>query len=274
MCGLGQWQISGSAPELYERELVPAMFAPWAPLVVGLGHPRPGDRVLDLACGTGIVARTAAERVGPGGWVVGVDLNPEMLKVARSLCPTGRHCGTPVEWREASADKLPFPDGSFVVTYCQLGLQFFNERAAALREVHRVLVAGGMLAVMVWCCLDESPGFAVLAEMLERHVGRAAAAIMRAPFGLSSFHELAGLVGDAGFHDIAIEKRAGTVRFPTVERLVLGYSAASPLAPLVSQADPAHREALVSDVRQALGQYISANEVAFPIAAHLLSAKA
>ena len=131
-----------------------------------------------------------------------------------------------------------------------------------------------MLAVMVWCCLDESPGFAVLAEMLERHVGRAAAAIMRAPFGLSSFHELAGLVGDAGFHDIAIEKRAGTVRFPTVERLVLGYSAASPLAPLVSQADPAHREALVGDVRQALGQYISANEVAFPIAAHLLSAKA
>lgn len=270
----GQWQVSGSAPEVYELELVPAIFAPWAPLVVDLGRPRQGDRVLDLACGTGIVARTAAQRVGPAGAVVGVDLNPGMLKVARSLRPAGRHCGAPVEWQEASADKLPFPNASFDVAYCQLGLQFFADRAAALREIHRVLVADGRLALMVWCGLDESPGFAVLADMLGRHVGPAAAAIMRAPFGLSNFDELADLVGDAEFCDVAIQKRVGTVRFPSIEKLVLSYAIGSPLAGLVSQADPAAREALVDDVRQALGEYTSATNVTFPIAAHLLSARA
>ena len=129
----GQWQVAGSAPEVYERELVPAVFGVWAPILVELAQPRPGERVVDVACGTGIVARIAATSVGPTGAVVGVDLNPGMLSVARSVVPTGS-----IQWQEASADKLPFPDGSFNVVYCQLGLQFFADRAAALREMRRV----------------------------------------------------------------------------------------------------------------------------------------
>ena len=268
MAQQGQWQVAGSAPEVYERELVPAVFGVWAPILIELAKPRPGERVVDVACGTGIVARIAATSVGPTGAVVGVDLNPGMLSVARSVVPTGS-----IQWQEASADKLPFPDGSFNVVYCQLGLQFFADRAAALREMRRVSGAEGRLALMVWRGIRESPGFTVLAEALERHVGQAAAAIMRAPFGLSNADELEALVRAAGFQNVAIQQRGGTVRFPSVERFALSYVAGSPLAGLVSKADDAAREALITDVRHALGKYTSSTELAFPISAHLLSAR-
>jgi ubiquinone/menaquinone biosynthesis C-methylase UbiE len=269
----GQWQVAGSAPEVYERELVPAVFAVWAPILVELAQPRPGERVLDVACGTGIVARTVAKHVGPTGAVVGVDLNPGMLSVARSVAVMDSQSAVPLQWQEANADKLPFPDKSFNVVYCQLGLQFFADRAAALREMHRVLGAEGRLALMVWRGIHESPGFAVLAESLEQHIGQAAAAIMRAPFGLSDADELAALVRIAGFQDVAIQQRVGTVRFPSVENFVLNYVAGSPLAGLVSQADDAARRALIADARNALGRYTTDTELAFPIAAHLLSAR-
>jgi ubiquinone/menaquinone biosynthesis C-methylase UbiE len=267
----GQWQVAGSAPEIYERELVPAVFGAWAPILVELAHPRLGDRVIDVACGTGIVARIATERVGPTGAVVGIDLNPGMLSVARSVVSTGVGSGGSPQWEEASADKLPFPDGSFDVVYCQLGLQFFADRAAALREMHRVLGAEGRIALMVWRGINESPGFAVLAEALQRHIGQAAA-IMRAPFALSDADELAALVRAAGFQNVAIHQRSGTVRFPSLERFVLSYVAGSPLAGPVAQADDAAREALMADVRNALVKFTSDAELAFPIAAHLLSA--
>ena len=269
----GQWQVAGSAPEVYERELVPAVFGAWAPILVELAEPRPSERVLDVACGTGVVARIAATRVGPTGTVVGIDLNPGMLSLARSLVSRDSRSGGQLQWQEASADKLPFPDGSFNVVYCQLGLQFFADRPAALREMRRVLGTEGRLAVMVWRGIHESPGFAVLADALQRHVGQAAAAIMRAPFGLTNADELEALVRAAGFQNVAVQQRSGTVRFPSVERFVLSYVAGSPLAGPVSQADDAARAALITDVRNALGKFTSNDELAFPIAAHLLSAR-
>jgi ubiquinone/menaquinone biosynthesis C-methylase UbiE len=268
----GQWQVAGSAPEVYERELVPAVFRVWAPILVELAQLRPSERVLDVACGTGVVARIAAKRVGPSGTVVGIDLNPGMLSVARSVESPDSRSGGQLQWQEASADKLPFPDGSFNVVYCQLGLQFFADRPSALREMRRVLGTEGRLALMVWRGVHESPGFAVLADALQRHVGQAAAAIMRAPFGLSNADELEALVRAAGFQNVAIQQRSGTVRFPSVERFVLSYVAGSPLAGPVSQADDAARAALITDVRNALGNFTSNDELAFPIAAHLLSA--
>ena len=126
----GQWQVTGNTAEVYEKELVPAIVALWAPLVIDLGHPQKGDRILDVACGTGIVARMVAGRVGPIGGVVGIDLNPGMLKVA-SAVSTGTHSGPPIEWQQASADNLPFPSASFNVAFCQLGLQFFADRPAS-----------------------------------------------------------------------------------------------------------------------------------------------
>jgi ubiquinone/menaquinone biosynthesis C-methylase UbiE len=269
----GQWQVAGSAPEVYQRELVPAVFGPWAPILVELAHPRPGERVVDIACGTGVVARIAAARVGPSGSVAGVDLNPGMLNVARSVA-TASTPSAPIQWHEASADKLPFPDSSFDIAYCQLGLQFFADRPAALREMHRVLVTEGRLALMVWCSIRESPGFATLAEMLDHNIGPAAASIMRAPFGLSDAGELTQLVEAAGFRSVTVEQQVGSIRFPSVERFVLSYVHGSPLAGLVAQANMAAREALTADTKHALGEYTSNEDFSSPIAAHLLAATA
>jgi SAM-dependent methyltransferase len=268
----GQRQVAGSAPEVYGRDLVPAVFAPWAPILVELAHPRPGERVVDIACGTGIVARLAAERVGPAGAVAGVDLNPGMLSVARSVPTTSSKPLALIQWHEASADKLPFADKSFDIVYCQLGLQFFTDKAQALREMRRVLGAEGRLALMVWRGIGESPGFSALAEILEENIGQAAAAIMRAPFGLSDARELTQLVGSVGFRDVTVQQRVGAVKFPSIERFVLSYVAGSPLVGPVAQANDAARAKLISDTKDALSKYMSNGELTFPIAAHLLAA--
>jgi ubiquinone/menaquinone biosynthesis C-methylase UbiE len=144
-----------------------------------------------------VVARLAAERVGPGGRVVGLDLNPGMLQVAAGLAVRG----APTRWVQADAGHLPFGDRSFEVVCCQLGLQYVPDRAAALAEMARVLAPGGRLAAMVWRSIEHSPGFALLAEALDRHVGPAAGATMRAPFGLGDEETLRGQVAGAGFQE-------------------------------------------------------------------------
>ena len=264
-----QWQVAGSAAEVYERELVPAIFGPWAPQVLGLAAPAAGERVLDAACGTGVVARLAAERVGTDGRVVGLDLNPGMLAVARSL-PVA---GVPIGWVQATAGRLPFPDGSFEVVCCQLGLQFFPDRAAALAEMARVLVAGGRLVAMVWRSIDHSPGFAVLAEALDRHIGPAAGAVMRAPFGLGDEGALRGLVAGAGFGEVAVDRQAGVVRFGSARELVVAYGAGSPLAGPVGAAGPDARAGLVAEVEAELEAWQGAAGLAFPIEALLVSGR-
>jgi hypothetical protein len=154
-----------------------------------------------------------------------------------------------------------------------LGLQFFPDRPAALREMHRVLVTEGRLALMVWRGIAESPGFQALAELLEKNIGPAAATIMRAPFGLSDASELNQLVEAAGFRDIKVQ-RIGSIQFPSIERFLSSQIAGSPLAGHVSQANDAAREKLRADSAQALGKYINNHGLSFPIAANLLAAKA
>ena len=266
------WQFAGNAPETYQRALVPAIFAPWVSQVVDLANPRQGDHVLDVACGTGVVARAAASRVGSAGAVTGIDLNPGMLTVAKSVPVSDQASSAPIHWQEGNADKLPFPNNVFDIVYCQLGLQFFPDRPAALREMHRVLVAGGRLAVMVWGGLQESPGFAKLADLLQRHIGREAASFMHAPFSLSDPEELAALARSAGFRDVAVQSRDGTVQFPSIEHFIANYVAGTPLAGYVSAAGEEAREHLLSEAQSALRKFVENGELVFPIAARLLNA--
>ena len=141
------WQLTGDAAELYERYVARYILGPWAPLLVDAARLAPGERVLDIACGTGIVARTAAERLGPSGHVIGIDLNADMIRVARSLPPP---VGAPIEWFERSALDLGLGDTSVDAVLCQQGLQFFPDRARAMWEMRRVLRRGGRLALSVW----------------------------------------------------------------------------------------------------------------------------
>jgi SAM-dependent methyltransferase len=266
-----QWHFVGSVPENYERHLVPSIFGPWARDLVEMAALGPGERVLDIACGTGIVARTAARRVGSGGRVVGLDVSAPMLDAARSAAAAE---GVSIEWREGSAVKLPLPDTAFDLVLCQQGLQFFPDRSAALREMHRVLSPGGRLVLSVWRPIDHSPGFAVLAEALTRHVSFQAGTLMTSgPFGLSSTEELRTLIAGANFSDITIRPAVKILRYPSPDEFVLRYAAGSALAGPVTGADENARAALLAEVNVKLQSYVDDQGLAFPIESNLALAR-
>jgi ubiquinone/menaquinone biosynthesis C-methylase UbiE len=266
-----RWQLAGTAAEVYQEYLVPAIFGPWALIVVDAAGLRVGDRVLDIACGPGTVAREAARRVGPGGSVVGLDNNPSMLAVARAVPPPA---GTMIDWREGDATALPLDDGTFDVVLCQLGLQYFGDRLAALQEMRRVLVPGGRSVVLVWQSIEASPGYAVFADVLGRHVGPGAATLMRAPFVLGDTHQLHALMTNAGFHDVSVRGETGTVHFESTEHFVRYQVAGSPLAAAVGDASAAARARVLRDVGTTLAPYETAEGLSFPIAAHVATASA
>lgn len=202
-----------SPAEIYDVQFVPALFAQWGRIVADAARVRPGQRVLDVACGTGVLACAAAELAAPGGSVVGIDANPQMLEVARRKRAA-------VEWREARAESLPFPDASFDAVVSQFGMMFFDDPAAGLREMWRVLTPGGRLVVAVCDSVDRSPGYAALAELLQRLFGEAVANAFRAPFGLGDIRRLEALCERAGIPGAEIERRDGTVKFDSIDALV------------------------------------------------------
>jgi SAM-dependent methyltransferase len=198
---------------MYEELFVPALFEQWGSVVASAAGIGPGQRVLDVACGTGVLAMAALERVGREGAVVGLDRNPDMLGVARRKSEW-------VEWREGRAESLPFPDASFDAVASQFGLMFFEDRAGALREMMRVLRPGGRLAVAVCDALERSPGYAALAELLERLFGERIANAFRAPFALGDEQRLLSLCGDAGIAGASVRRHDGTVRFASINAMI------------------------------------------------------
>lgn len=267
----GQWQFVGSVPENYERYLVPSIFGPWASDLVEVAAPQSGERVVDIACGTGIVARTAAQRVGSDGRVVGLDLSVPMLEAARAAATAQ---GASIEWLEGSALKLPLADAAFDVAFCQQGLQFFPDRLNALCEIHRVLKPGGRLALSVWRGIEHSPGFAALAEALTHHISSVVGALMTCgPFGLGNPNELRELVAGANFIGITIRPAVKVLRYPSPDAFVLRYVAGSALAGPVAGADDRARAALLADVNARLQRYVDDDGLAFPIESNVVVAR-
>jgi SAM-dependent methyltransferase len=201
-------QVSGGAARIYEEFFVPALFQEWAPRVADAAELRPGQRVLDVACGTGVLAREAARRVGPSS-VCGLDCNAGMLEVARAAQPD-------VEWRTGRAEELPFAAAQFDAVVSQFGLMFFEDRSGALREMWRVLRPGGRLAVAVWGPLADTPGDADMVELVDRLFGERIADELRAPFILGEPAALRALFAEAGITGLHIETLTGTARFPSI----------------------------------------------------------
>jgi len=192
-----------SFPELYERYLVNSLFRPWAELTLDELEPSSGDRILDVACGTGIVARVARERLGEGANIVGVDISAEMLGVARKIAPS-------IDWREGNATSLPLRDDErFDVVVCQQGMQFFPDKPTAAVQMRRALDAGGTVAVLTWRPDDEVPFFSDLREVAERHLGQITD--LRHSFGSDA--PLRTLLEAAGFKDVFIRTVSKTIRF-------------------------------------------------------------
>jgi ubiquinone/menaquinone biosynthesis C-methylase UbiE len=265
-----RWQLEEASAEAYERYAVASWSRPLAEQLVALAAPRDGERVVDVACGTGIVARLAARRVGERGSVVGVDLNDGMLDVARAQ-KDGGHVA--IDWRQGDAEALPLPDEAFDLVACQQGLQFFAHRSAALDEMHRVLAPGGRVALSVMRPIAHNAGWGALADALARHAGPEAGAMMRAPFPDWDAAELRELVTSAGFHDVRLLIVVASARYPSPEELVRWEAAASPLAGSLSALSAETRAALIDDVAAAIADRIDDDGVVLPQETHIVLAR-
>jgi SAM-dependent methyltransferase len=202
-----------SPAEIYDEQFVPALFGPFSAAVANAARLRPGQRVLDVACGTGVLACTAAARVGRRGRVTGLDASAEMLVVARRKSHA-------IEWLDGRAENLPFDDESFDAVVSQFGMMFFDDRALALREMHRVLRSNGRLAVAVCDAVERSPGYGALASLLEQLFGVSVATAFRAPFAIGDTALLADLCRQAEIIEPEIIRKVAAVRFPSIDALV------------------------------------------------------
>jgi ubiquinone/menaquinone biosynthesis C-methylase UbiE len=264
-----QWQLEGDAAALYERYVVRHILGPWVPRLLDVADVRAGERVLDVACGTGAVARVAAQRVGAAGHVTGLDLNAGMLAVARSLPPPS---GATITWTERNAADSGLPARSFDVVVCQQGLQFFPDKIAALSEMHRLLVPGGRLAISVW----RTTGIynSAVGQALAQHVGIDVASRFCASREVPVAEELVRLAVAARFNDVQLQVQQMIARLPSPEQFVLGHLAATPIAAKVKAMDGPSRAALGQAVAQQLAGYKQGDGLAFPEKVHVLSASA
>lgn len=201
------WQPDLEEVERFEERLVPAIHAPWAPLLVDAAGVRLAQHVLDVGCRTGIVARAAGKRVGRLGKVTGLDPSESMLAVARRHAPRAA-------WHRGSAADMPFADGVFDVVLCQAALASLPDRAGALGEMRRVAHSRGVVGVQVF---GESPGHQAAAEALEEVAGPEEAAAFRARFALSDADELVALLAGAGLDPGEVETHERPGRHPSLE---------------------------------------------------------
>lgn len=208
-----QLSPESSPARIYEECFVPALFGQWGKVIANVADIRPGQRILDVACGTGTLTCAVFDRLSGTGSVTGLDINDDMLAVARGK-------NQKIEWLQGHAESLPFKDDSFDAVVSQFGLMFFEDRVKALQEALRVLAPGGHLVVAVCDALDHSPGYAVLSELLHRLFGEAIAEAFRAPFSCGDWDMLRWLCQQADIPNIDISRVDGAVTFSSIDALV------------------------------------------------------
>lgn len=257
------FQISAEQAEMYEARFVPAIFAQWAPLLVDAIGVSPGQSVLDVACGTGILARTAADQVGSTGSVVGVDLNEGMLTVARKLRPD-------LEWHQGDAADLPFPNDTFDAVLCQSALMFFSDATGALREMGRVCKPDGKVGVQVYSSLDAQPAYGPWIELVAEHAGPDAISLLSTYWVHGDIDVLGKRFATAGLEVTSVDTVLGTARFGSVEEMVRTEVESTPLVDRISDAVYAR---IRDESSRVLGRYESGTGADVPIEAKLVIAR-
>jgi len=260
------WQLGGPAALHYARRIAPVLFAPWAAVLMNRAALFPGSAVLDLACGTGVVARIAALRSGVRGKVIGLDSNPAMLAVARQA-PLP-HGGARIEWQHGNALELPFADASFDRVLCQQGFQFFEDRRAAAREAARVLRPGGQVAASVWSHPDHNPLATALIETLGQYAGCRTARAMAVPFSLAP-GEFEASIKEAGFQISERGEVCLEVRVPDAKLFIYGLLSALPFA---SEIEALDQDLLVRDTLDRLSFAIDGPGMRLPTRAYIIVA--
>lgn len=245
----------GNPAENYERYFVPRIGVPCAGPLIETLHLQEGDRVLDLACGTGVAGRIAAERVGRTGTVVGVDAHPGMLAVAREHVPEG----PATAWHEATAENLPLEDDSFDAVVCSLGFQFFADKAAALREMRRVLAPGGR--VTLGAPGPTPPLFQAIDQALTNHVGPDASMFVHAVFSVHDPEEVRQQLAAAGFEQVEVTTSPLPLRVGAPADFLWQYVHSTPLAGIVTKLDDAGRKALEDDVVERCQPFLDGDDL-------------
>lgn len=240
----------GSAPENYERYFVPAIGAPVADDLIKIAALRDNERVLDVACGTGVVTRLAAKSISASGFVAGLDVNPGMLEVARKATSPE----IAIEWHEASAEEMPFQDGAFDVVLCQMGLQFMPNRPAVVNEMRRVLSPGGRIIINIPG--PTPPIFSVLKEALDSVIAPGAGGFVNQIFSLYDTAEIQSLLGNAGFVEISVETHKKPLRLPAPEDFLWQFVYSTPLAAVVAGAEREHLTSLEQNVLVEWTQFV------------------
>ena len=257
-------QVSTTAAEVYEEFFVPALFAQWAAPMLDAVDAHPGDRVIDIGTGTGVLARSALRRVGSTGSVIAVDPNDGMLAVAARLAPE-------LDVRRGVAEQLPVADNETTCTTCQFALMFFQDRARAISEMARVTRPGGRVAVATWAAIEESPGYAAMVDLLGEVLGGWAAEALRAPFCIGTTDELKDLL-QASFGDVVVQRRAGDAHFASLDEWlhtdIRGWT-------LSDDVDDEEFERLRRAATKRLAQFVGADgAVSFPAPALIATATA
>lgn len=260
-----EFQTQLDAAAKFEEHFVPALFDQWTDLVSETARVQPGQRVLDVGCRTGCLAREAWRKVSPRGHVVGVDANLAMITVASKVAPE-------IEWKVAMAHQLPFDDGSFDAVVSQFSLPYFKDRSAALLDMKRVLKNGGSMAIAAWEQLDNVPAYAILIALLQYLVGKRAADVLRIPFSLGNPDDFRRVFAGTGM-DVEITSHQGTARHPSVRAWVLtDIKAWFPLVDVVLKKE--EYESLLVEAEHALHAFVQPNgTVVFPIGIHVAAMK-
>lgn len=254
-------QVSAAAAKVYEEVYLPALFQEWCPQVIKTADIKSGQRVIDVACGTGALAIATYEHTGPEGSVVGVDINEGMLNVARSKTSS-------VEWVNAPAEALPFSDNSCDCVVSQYGLMYFENQTGAIREMMRVLKPGGSLAVAVWDGLANNPGLAAEEHLWQQLFG---GEVEETPYSLGDKGVLENLFKAADVTGIQITTREGTALFDSIESWIhtgaKGWAAEDTI-------DDDQLKLLLGTAEKKLARFRTATGTAvFPTSAHIVSAR-
>jgi ubiquinone/menaquinone biosynthesis C-methylase UbiE len=261
--GSESFGLSLEAAEAYEATFVPRLFRDWTPFIVDAARIAPGQRVLDVACGTGVVAREVADRFGADVTIVGVDLNEAMLTVAGRRRPD-------IEWRQGDVAALPFPDGSFDVVLCQAGLMFFPDARQALGEMARVATPAGVVAAQVWDRMEAQVGYLPFAEVAARYAGPEAMDVIGTYFKLGDVDALRALFASSGLEVTAVQTHSTRMRFDSIDDFVTSEVEATPLA---EQLDDDVYRSIREDSREALSQFVEDDGVAIPVSGHVVTAR-
>ena len=250
----------------YEKLFVPALFETWTKHLVDGAGVKEGSHVLDVACGTGVLARSALARAGDNGRVVGADPAPGMLAVANEIEPA-------IEWILCGAEALDVEDAAFDCVISQFGMMFFEDRNKSAEEMFRALKPGGTLAVAVWRSVDHNPAYADIISVLEEHVGTAAADALRLPYSLGNSDDVTAALESGGFSEITVAPKTETAKFPSSRQMVeADLRGWLPLFDIFLDEDKINEVLVESD--KMLGKYAGpAGEAVFPTSANIFTAR-